>query len=448
MKNPCRFALSLLLPLTAIQLHATTTGFVFCDSNQNGQFDNGDTPMPGVLVVVTNTSGTFSNANWTASPDGAFVIAVGSPTDTYVEYIHPATLPADATVIQPAGGIYTFTLGPSNTEFSGNFLVSSSTCTNGAPPPPPPATNGMTCCLHGNGSICGPNHRPTFIFGGSAMPSCGSTNGDSGEWEIVAPCQRLRFEGSVFEIVNCGEDQDASSNTFKFIEFQGAGTLKGYGGCHANHGVVYFFAHAEDHGHCKTADELYFHVYAADGTTLLLIGGDDNNPTNVVPVPISIGNLTIGTNCCESSQGGTGEGGEGDHHGHGNGGKGGCDCGPGNGHHGRDDQGAGDDKGKGNGNDHGKGNGGGDCNKGGGNGHHGGDDTGKGKGNDHGKGNGGGDCNKGGGNGHDHQGSGGNGGDHNGGNKGGGSNQGGSCDKGGPGSGKSGHGNSDHGHGG
>jgi hypothetical protein len=342
MKSPHGLALSLLLPFTALQVQATTSGFVFCDSNQNGQFDNGDTPVPGVLVVVTNTSGTFSNANWTGTPDGGFVIPLGSLTDTYVEYIEPATLPPDAVIVQPSGGVYTFTLSDDNTPFSGNFLFSSSTCTNGAaPPPPPPPTNTMSCCLHASGSICGPGHKSAFTFSGTALPSCDSTNGDTGEWEITASSHKLRFEGSVFEIVNCGEDADAAGNNFNFIEFQGAGTLKGFGGCKANYGVVYFFAHAEDHGHfCKAPDSLYFHVYAADGTSLLLIGGDVSDPTNVVPVRLSAGHLVIGTNCCETATGcDHGERGEGEDPGKGNGH---CDQPPGK--HG-DDHGAGDDKG-------------------------------------------------------------------------------------------------------
>src|SRR5205807_10613402 len=118
--------------------------------------------------------GTFSNANWTGTPDGGFVIALGSPTDTYVEYINPDTLPADATVVQPPGGVFTFTLGPSNQEFMGNFLVSSATCSNAPPPPPPPITN--MCCLHACGSICGSHGKPLFVFKGDAQPSCDGTN--------------------------------------------------------------------------------------------------------------------------------------------------------------------------------------------------------------------------------------------------------------------------------
>jgi len=37
----------------------TTSGFVMCDANQNGQIDSGDTPLTGILVVITNSSGTY-----------------------------------------------------------------------------------------------------------------------------------------------------------------------------------------------------------------------------------------------------------------------------------------------------------------------------------------------------------------------------------------------------
>src|SRR5689334_15380179 len=42
-------------------------GRVLCDANLSGMIDSGDVPVQSVLVVVTNLSGTFSNANWTTS---------------------------------------------------------------------------------------------------------------------------------------------------------------------------------------------------------------------------------------------------------------------------------------------------------------------------------------------------------------------------------------------
>ena len=47
-----------------------TSGRVACDANQNGQIDTNDQAVLGVLVMVTNVSGTFSNGNYTATPGG------------------------------------------------------------------------------------------------------------------------------------------------------------------------------------------------------------------------------------------------------------------------------------------------------------------------------------------------------------------------------------------
>ena len=299
MKLVCRFAVSLLVLAGSVATSNAwqTSGHVFCDANQNGQIDSGDVPVPGVLVIVTNTSGTFSNGDFTTT-DGGFVLALPAVPDSYVEYLHPLTLPSDATVVIPAGGVYAFTLnGDPNTNFVGDFLISSSNCAS-VTPPPPPTTNG--CCLTGGGSICAGQGQPQITFSGKAIPACGCASGDSGSWDVVSCGLRLHFQGEVLEIVNCGVTESGC----KFIEFQGAGTLKGTGDNKANCGLVYFFVRAEDCGGCGSpADRLYFRAYAADGTTLLLISGDTANPLNVVPITLSGGDLQIGTSCCDQDQG-------------------------------------------------------------------------------------------------------------------------------------------------
>src|SRR5258708_32321197 len=73
---------------------------VFCDANSNGTIDAGDAPVQSVLVVVTNLSGTFSNASWTTA-DGFFIVQLEDTPDSYVDYIHPATLPAGTTELLP-----------------------------------------------------------------------------------------------------------------------------------------------------------------------------------------------------------------------------------------------------------------------------------------------------------------------------------------------------------
>ena len=48
-------------------------GHVYCDANDNFQIDAGDTAVAGVLVVVTNSSGSFSNASWTTA-QGTYLV--------------------------------------------------------------------------------------------------------------------------------------------------------------------------------------------------------------------------------------------------------------------------------------------------------------------------------------------------------------------------------------
>ncbi|HVV01077.1 MAG TPA: hypothetical protein VHH88_06915, partial [Verrucomicrobiae bacterium] len=318
------------------------SGTVYCDSNGDEQADAGDTPLPSILVVVTNTSGTFSNANYTTTPEGAFVLEVPSVPDSYVEYLDPTSLPADATVVLPAGGLQLFSLDDNNQAFAGDFLIDSSTCgsTVTNPPPPPPSTN--TCCVTGGGTICKGRGQPSFTFSVEAFPGDGTPEGDSGKLDIVAHTLKAHLKGDVFDIVNCG-DTDSGCN---YIEFSGAGTLTGIAGCKGSAGVVYFYARAEDCGEGKCAgDKMYVRVTDADGNVLLLISGDRADASDIVTVPISTGNIQIHQNCnatcnpgnkgggdnsgCNNGEGGKGgKGGKGDNAGKGgkkNGGK--CDNG-------------------------------------------------------------------------------------------------------------------------
>ena len=326
----------------------TTSGFIFCDANQNRQIDSGDVPLPGVLIVITNLSGTYSNADFSTTPDGGFIIQLPGP-DTYVEYLHPATFPADASPIIPATGTYsyTFTVGVIS-NFEGNFLISSTNCVNSTnpPPPPPPATN--KCCMTGGGTIVKGKGQPAYTFSLEVFPGDTSSGVDNGKLDIVAHAMRLHLKGDVFEIVNCGEE-----GSCQFVEFQGAGTLTGIAGNKANYGVVYFYARAEDCGEGKNKnDKLYVRVYTADGNTLLLISGDANNPTNVSPILTSTGNLQFHSHCGGGggNDNGGGKGGNGGGSGGGDQGGGNCDNGGG--------KGGGGDKGGD------KGGKGGDCNTG------------------------------------------------------------------------------------
>ena len=313
----------LTLALSASRSHAwLTAGTVSCDANQSGQIDAGDQPVLGVLIVVTNTSGTFSNGNFTATPGGDFAIELPPGADSYVEFIHPLTLPAGSTVTLPASGTIAFSLTASVSNFfGGNFLIANPAClqSTNQPPPPPPQSN--TCCLAGSASITGSGtaKNPQFTISATVSPGCRCDREDSGDFTIVANGVRLQFKGTVAEILSCSEVVDqASGALIHAIDVQGVGTLKGINGCKSNFGLVYFTAHVEDRSDAHLADAIYFRAYAADDTTLLLISGDTANPLNVSPLAITKGNLIVGSDCCEEN----GHGGKGNGKGEGEGGKG------------------------------------------------------------------------------------------------------------------------------
>lgn len=325
MKRLIRITAGLLLASGSVTLCPAwqTGGYVFCDANQDGQIDSGDTPVPSVLVVVTNTSGTYSNATYTDTPDGGFVMDLPSVPDSYVEYLNPLSLPSDATVAVPSGGSYMFSLdGVTTSNFLGNFLFISASCAGSSPPPPPPpppVTNG--CCLAAHGQVCEWNSKAHYDFEAEVIPDCSSTNGDdSGHWDVVSRELNLKFDSCVFQTISCGELLDTNTGCISsFIEVQGAGTLRTEGYCKGrNRGhpggsstLVLFDALAEDHGNCETNDALYFRAYDTDGTTELLISTDMTNATDVAPVPIKKGDIDIGTSCCTQGEGN--EGGHGHH---------------------------------------------------------------------------------------------------------------------------------------
>jgi hypothetical protein len=294
MKVKLSLLLGALLALTASQTSRAwdTGGFVFCDANGNGQIDSGDSPMPGVLIVITNVSGTYSNAtSFTTTPEGGFIIDLPPVPDTYVETLHPLTLPGDAVVITPSGSAYTFTFDAVTQHFLGNFLVRSASCANVTPPPPPPSSNN-DCCITGGGTILKCQGKPPYTFSLHAFPGKDASQ-DTGKLDIIAHTLKLHLDGDVFHIVNCG-----GSGSCQSIEFEGAGTLKGIAGNKANYGVVYFYAHAEDCGEGKNKnDKLYVRVYGSDGTVLILISGDMANPMNISPVVTSTGNLQMHKHC-------------------------------------------------------------------------------------------------------------------------------------------------------
>jgi hypothetical protein len=275
-------------------------GKVFCDSNTNRIIDPSDPPIQSVLVIVTNVSGTYSNASWTAA-DGFFIVPLLATPDQYVEYIHPATIPADATPIIPSSGMWMFGTTSNLDKVTADFLIGSAHC----PPVLPMRTN--ACWLTGGGTLSNGKGTPADTFGGVVYPGCNPDAGNGGNWNHVAHALKLHFQGKVIDAVNCGNvpgippGSTSPKTPVNFIEFQGAGTLKGIGGNKANYGEVLFFARAEDRGEPgKNLDRYYLRVYDSAGTTLMLVSGDSSDPDNVVPAIISGGNLQLHVSSCDT----------------------------------------------------------------------------------------------------------------------------------------------------
>jgi len=289
---------SLILASSLLASHAwVKVGNVYCDSNTNGLIDAGDMPVQSVLVIVTNQSGTFSNASWTTAA-GLFVMNLPDAPDQFIDYIHPDTLPLGTTHVLPPFSLFSTTTN--QTTVTNNFLIQNPACICNNTNPPPPTNSG--CWLTGGGTISIGSGRgqPTYSYGGVVNPGCSPTAAGGGNWNLVAHTAKLHFKGLEIQVLNCGNvpgyppGSSSPRSPNNFIEFQGVGTLKGISGNKANHGIVYFFGHAEDLGEPgKGVDRLYLRVYDSAGNTLLLISGDAAHPLNVSPVTVSTGNLQI-----------------------------------------------------------------------------------------------------------------------------------------------------------
>jgi len=261
-------------------------GTIFCDADQDGVISSNDVPFPGILVLVTNVSGTFSNAAWSGA-DGFFIVQLPETNDSYVETLVPETLPPDSGILFPVPPLYSFSLDTNNQIFFGDWLINNPACQSGG------------CWMTGGGTF-GTGKKPDHSFGGNVFPGCSSTAGQGGNWNDIAHKLKLHFQGTVITTVRCGNvvgippGSDSPESPFNFIEFEGTGTLKGIAGNQTNYGPVAFFARAEDRAEPgKGIDRYYLRVFTPDGTTQLLVSGDPLNPTNVVTVPISTGNFQI-----------------------------------------------------------------------------------------------------------------------------------------------------------
>ena len=296
-----------LLPYVASS--GTVTGRILCDADTNMVADAADVGIGGVRVIVVSEAGGYSNSAVTLA-DGSFSMSLPDfdafayrqdpLSQSYVERLAPDTLPADAVVLfpQPALGtnpvyyispaiasnntpIFYISLAGSSTN--GDWLISSASCQT--------EMQSNTCRLSGRGAIRGAENRVEHSFGGSVSPN-GRNGLPRGNWTHQARTLNLRFKGNLIDTVLCaGGTSDGSA-----IEFSGRGTLTSGKGKKATVTPVLFTVHSEDHGQPGAGkDTYYIRVYNQAGETLLLVNGDSENPENIVPVPISKGNLRIRT---------------------------------------------------------------------------------------------------------------------------------------------------------
>ena len=303
-------AIVVCLSMIAPSHAALITGVVQCDANQNLTNDIGDVGIQGVVVIVTNLAGTFSNSTVTAAngsfslaiPDFDPLLQVQNPlAQIYVETLDFSTLPSDcgvrfppvAPTIQPPVPAFFIQFSQDLTNLvyligvtgfpavpNGNWLLTCASC----------PSSSSACGLSGGGTIA-KNPRPAHNFGGHVSPVSSMNGMIQGEWTHIAHNLKLQFHSTEIQTVTCGT---VPGTSFEFIEFSGLGVLKGIAGKKAKFTPVLFVVRAEDHGQPgRNADRYYIRVYLPDGTTLLLVSGDPANPANIVTVPISSGNLNI-----------------------------------------------------------------------------------------------------------------------------------------------------------
>jgi hypothetical protein len=268
-------------------------GRVFCDANDNGRINPADTPVPDVLVVVTNSSGTFSNAAFTDA-EGAFSVQLPPGADLYGDYILRSSLPPGSRIITPRGQFTTPPADGSNVV-TNDFLIQNPRCLTFAP-------GDSRCWLTAGGHIRNGRGRPGFTFSGAVNPRC-RPGPAGGNFTAVSHPAKLRFRATQMSVVDCGSlpvspGSPPSRRPFDFIDFEGVGTLQGFGGNNTNFGMVRFSARAVDAEFPGRRDRLYLRVFDGDDRTLLLTSSNTADPLAVAPLALSGGNLQLHTSGC------------------------------------------------------------------------------------------------------------------------------------------------------
>jgi hypothetical protein len=316
--NKISCALGLCLALSLADTALTTkadlvTGRILCDANNSMTFDSGDKGIAGVLVTVRSEAGGFTNSTVSGS-DGSFSLSIPNfdvlayrrdpLSQSYVEWLSPDTLPGDAVVIFPQPALGTnpvYYINPAyqtspldyvslaGQSTNGDWLISSASC-RGA------TLSSNACRLTGSGVIAGATKHMEDSFGGSISSKRNKHGLLTGSWKHTSRSLKLSFKSTALDTVDCSQSSPTTgSSAFGALSFSGRGTVRSQQGKKTLSTPALFNAYVEDHGKGAGKDLYYLRVYTQDGTTLLLISGDPANPENVVPAPLTKGDLRVKT---------------------------------------------------------------------------------------------------------------------------------------------------------
>jgi hypothetical protein len=293
----------LFLSASAAWAPCGVSGYVYCDVNQNGIIDEGDTPFANVDVMLDGVYGATTNA------EGFYDIFSYAVCHAETISLDETTLPDDAVFIDPP-----INGAPCSSNLEQNWLIDSEVChpteegecwlTAGGVKFEPVVGIDMAQHTNTNG------HGPKDSVGGVVYPSCDPDPGDGGNWNHIFHKAQWHLKGTDITVIRCGNVEGIEPGTespecpLNFIEFEGTGTLDGIGGNKANCSVR-FSARAEDRNEPGNErsnpnggadiDRYFLQVFDAGTNALLLEVSDENGD----PITITGGNFQIHCSSCE-----------------------------------------------------------------------------------------------------------------------------------------------------
>lgn len=312
-----RFSLSILLFLlfTAGNSFAwDVQGYVACDTQPNGYLDALDEPFPGVSVIVELYPSGDLEGSTISDANGYYFVKLRDVPETFQVYLDPATLPADAVIVLPAGGTEIFTTTDTVPRAQVHFLVDSAICRE-------PPQDG--CWMTGGGVKFEPiiredlaAHGPKDTMGGVVYPSCDGDPSAGGQWNHVAHSVKEHYQAFDVHRVTCGNVEghppgsESPVTPFNYIEWEGDGRMKGIHGNKSEYEVVHFFGRAEDRNEPGSEgpadggdiDRYFLHAWITGpgGTqTTVFCVDEDGDCSTVDPRTISGGNLQLHYSSCE-----------------------------------------------------------------------------------------------------------------------------------------------------